>query len=75
MCDLIAHWETAMVRLTPQQLQDLNDELTVLTKQQSDARLMEVFVGMTKGETEAFELRQERISRIHIILSDHDAKR
>lgn len=65
-----------MGRLSPKQLQDLSDELAAaLTKQQSDARLTEVFVGMTKEEIEAFNLRQERISKIHIIFSDHDAKR
>lgn len=66
---------TRMGRLSPKQLQELSDELAALTKQQSDARLTEVFVGMTKDEIEAFNLRQERISRIYIIFSDHDAKR
>ena len=36
---------------------------------------MEVFIRMTKAEIEAFDLRQERISKIHVILSEHDAKR
>ena len=58
-----------------QQLNDLSDELSALIKQQSDARLMEVFIRMTKAEIEAFDLRQERISKIHVILSEHDAKR
>jgi hypothetical protein len=44
-------------------------------KQQSDARLLEVFIRMTRQEIEAFDLRTQRISQIHVILSDHDAKR
>lgn len=44
-------------------------------KQQSDARLTEVFVGMTQQDIKAFDLRSERISKIHVILSEHDAKR
>jgi len=64
-----------MGRLDPQQLKELSDELAFLTKQQSDARLMEVFVGMTKQEIDDFDLRTQRISRIHVLLSDHDAKR
>lgn len=62
-------------RLNPQQLQDLGDELAALTKQQSDARLTEVYIRMTPQEIKAFDLRAERISQIHIILSEHDAKR
>ena len=62
-------------RLTQQQVRDLRDELAALTKQQSDASRMEAFVRMNKPEIEAFDLRTERISKIHIILSDHDAKR
>ena len=54
---------------------DLSDELAALTKQQSDARLTEIFIRMTEAEIKAFDLRKERISRIHIILSEHDAKR
>ena len=46
-----------------------------LMKQQHDARLTEVFVRMTPQEIKAFDLRAERISRIHVILSEHDAKR
>ncbi|HET9305437.1 MAG TPA: hypothetical protein VFO46_05360 [Candidatus Sulfotelmatobacter sp.] len=64
-----------MTRLNQQQLQELSDELAALTKQQSDARLSEVFVGMTKNEIEAFDLRKQRISKIYAILSEHDAKR
>lgn len=62
-------------RLTQQQLRDLSDELAMLVKQQSDARLLEVYVRMTKPEIEAFDLRTQRISKIHVILSEHDAKR
>ena len=62
-------------RLNPQQLKHLSDELANLTKQQSDARLTEEFVRMTPAEIKAFDLRAERISKIHVILSEHDAKR
>lgn len=62
-------------RLNSRQLQDLSSELAALTKQQSDARLTEVFIRMTEQEIKAFDLRTERISRIHVILSEHDAKR
>lgn len=62
-------------RLTSQQLKDLSDQLSALMKQQHDARLTEVFVRMTPQEVKAFDLRTERISKIHIILSEHDAKR
>ena len=62
-------------RLNTQQLKDLSDELAALVKQQSDARLLEVFIRMTQQEIEAFDRRTERISKIHVILSEHDAKR
>ena len=62
-------------RLTPQQLQELSDELAALSQQQSDARMMEVFVHMTPQEIEDFDLRTERISKIHVLLSEHDANR
>jgi hypothetical protein len=62
-------------RLNSQQLKDLSDELAALSKLQSDARLTEVYVGMTPQEIKAFDLRAERISQIHVILSEHDAKR
>jgi hypothetical protein len=62
-------------RLTSQQLKELSDELAALMKQQSDARLTEVYIRMTKDEIQAFDLRAERISKIHVILSEHDAKR
>jgi len=61
-------------RLTTQQLKDLNDELVILTKQQSDARLTEVFIRMNQKEIDAFDLREERISKIHVLLSEHDTK-
>lgn len=64
-----------MSRLNSQQLKDLTDELASLMKQQSDARLIEVFVRMTAEEIKAFDFRAERISKIHVILSEHDAKR
>jgi hypothetical protein len=63
------------VRLDPQQLQELSDELAALVKQQSDARLTEVYVRMNQQEIKAFDLRAQRISKIHVILSEHDAKR
>jgi len=62
-------------RLNSQQLRDLSDELAALTKQQSDARLTEVFIRMTTEEINAFNLRRERISQIHVLLGEHDAKR
>jgi hypothetical protein len=62
-------------RFDTKQLKDLSDELATLTKQQSDARLREVFIPMSKKEIEAFDLRTQRISKIHVILSEHDAKR
>ena len=64
-----------MALLNSQQLNALTDELATLMKQQSDARLMEVFIRMNEAEIEAFDIRQERISKIHVILSEHDAKR
>jgi hypothetical protein len=64
-----------MSRLNAQQLRDLSDELTALTKQQSEARLLEVFTRMNEQEVKAFELGAQRISQIHVILSEHDAKR
>jgi hypothetical protein len=62
-------------RLSAEKLKDLSDELVALTKQQSDARLGEVFIPMSKKEIEAFDLRTQRISKIYVILSEHDAKR
>jgi len=62
-------------RLNSQQLRDLSDELAALTKQQSDARLTEVFIRMTTEEINAFNRRRERISQIYVLLGEHDAKR
>ena len=62
-------------RLNERQLKALSDELATLMKQQSDARLTDVFIRMSQKEIDAFDLRQERISKIHVILSEHDAKR
>jgi hypothetical protein len=62
-------------RLNSKQLQDLSDELAALTKRQFDARMLEVFIPMSKKEIEAFDLRTQRISHIHVLLSEHDAKR
>jgi hypothetical protein len=62
-------------RLNSQQLEELSEELASFAKQQSDARLNEVFIPMSPQEIKAFDLRTERISKIHIILSEHDAKR
>lgn len=63
-----------MGRLNSKQLQDLRDELTSLMKQQSEARLTEEFISMNQKEIRAFDLRTERISHIHVILSEQDAK-
>ena len=62
-------------RLNEQQLQELSNELAALTKQQSDARLTEVYIHMTPEEIKAFDLRTERTSKIYVILHEHDAKR
>jgi hypothetical protein len=62
------------MRLNSQQLKDLSDELFALMKQQTDARSTEVFVRMTSEEIRAFDLRAERISKIHAVLGEHDAK-
>jgi hypothetical protein len=62
-------------RLNTLQLRDLSDELASLMKQQSDARLLEVFIRMNEKEIRAFDRRSDRISKIHIILREHDTKR
>lgn len=64
-----------MTKLDSKQLQDLTDELAALSRQQYDARRNEVFVGMTPQETKTYDHRAERISRIHIILSEHGGRR
>lgn len=67
--------EKASLRLNQHELRDLTSELESLTKQQSNARIGEIFIGMTQTEIEAFDRRKARISQIYIILSNHDAKR
>lgn len=62
-------------RLNSQELKDLSDELAALSRQQSDARLLEVCIRMTDEEIKAFDIRTQRISQIHVILSEHDSKR
>jgi hypothetical protein len=62
-------------RLNTQQLKELSDELAALSKQQYDARQNEIFFRMTEEEIKAFDLRKERISKIHVTLSEHDTKR
>jgi hypothetical protein len=62
-------------RLNSQELKDLSDELAALAKQQSDARLLEVYIRMTDEEIKAFDIRTQRISQIHVILNEHDSKR
>jgi hypothetical protein len=64
-----------MPRLNSQQLDDLSNELAALVKRQCDARLTEVFVRMTEQEIRDFDLRKERISKIYVILNEHDARR
>ena len=62
-------------RLTVEDLKALNDELAALTKQQHDARVLAVYVRMTPQEIKDFETRKARISRIQVILTNHDSKR
>lgn len=62
-------------KLNLQELNELTDELAVLMKQQSDARLTEDFVRMNPKEIDDFDLRTQRIYQIHVILSEHDARR
>ena len=62
-------------KLNSQQLNELTDELAVLMKQQSDDRLTQVFIRMNQKEIDAFDLRAKRIYQIHVILSEHAAKR
>lgn len=61
-------------KLNSQQFNELTDELAVLMRQQSDARLTEVFVRMNQKEIDAFDLRTQRIYQIHVILSEHDSR-
>jgi hypothetical protein len=62
-------------RLNAKQLKDLSDELIILTKQQSDARLTEVFIRMSPQEIEDFDNRKARISHIYAVLWKHDSQR
>lgn len=62
-------------RLNAQQLKDLSDELAAMSKQQSDSRLAEVFIRMSPKEIAEFDGRKGRISRIYVILSNHDERR
>lgn len=64
-----------MGRLDSKQLKELRDELVSLMQQQSDATLNEVFIPMSQQEVKAFDLRTERISKIHVVLSEDDSKR
>jgi hypothetical protein len=60
-------------RLSAQQLTDLNVELAHLSKQQAGARETEIYVRMTPQETKDFYTRRHRISRIQVLLANHDA--
>jgi len=62
-------------RLNAQELKDLSDELADLSQKQSDARQTEVYIRMTPQEIKDFDTRRDRISRIYVILSNHDSKR
>ena len=62
-------------RLNAQEIKDLSDELAALAKKQSDARETEVYIRMTPQEIKDFDNRQDRISRIYVILANHDSKR
>ena len=64
-----------MALLNSQQLNALSDELAALMRQQSDALQMGVFIRMSQAEIDAFDLRQKRISKINVLLSEHAAKR
>ena len=62
-------------RLTSKQLKDLSAELAALSKQQSDARELEIFIRMTPQENEYYDARRNRISAIFVLLSNHDTQR
>jgi hypothetical protein len=61
-------------RLDSNQLLELGEELKSLKKKQRVTRSLAVYVGMSPGEAIDFDSRQERISRICAILSQHDLK-
>lgn len=62
-------------RLDANQLQGLREEVASLEKQQDEARRTEIYIPMTPQEAADFESRQERISRIWVILSEHGFSR
>ena len=58
-------------RLSSDQLRELKGELDSLSKQQDQSRRAEIYIPMTPQEAVDFESRQERISQIWVILSEH----
>jgi hypothetical protein len=58
-------------RLSSDQLRELKEELDSLSKQQDQSRRAEIYIPMTPQEAVDFESRQERISQIWVILSEH----
>jgi hypothetical protein len=62
-------------RLSTEQLSELREELRSLNKQQDDSKELQMFVSPSKKEAADYEARQERISHIHVILSEHDIRR
>lgn len=61
-------------RLSAEQVKSLTDELETLTKQQSDARELEIYVRPTSKDLKCFDARQERISAISIALRNTKAQ-
>jgi hypothetical protein len=61
-------------RLSAQQIKTLTDELEALTKQQADARELEIYVRATSKDLKDFNARQERISAISIALRNTKAE-
>jgi len=59
-------------RLTAKELKDLSDELARLAKKQSDARQTEIYIRMTPEEIKDFDHRKHCISRIYVLLNQHD---
>ena len=62
-------------KLNAQEIKELSDELAALAKKQSDARQTEVYIRMTPQEIKDFDQRKDRISRIYVLLDNHDSKR
>ena len=58
-------------RLDAKQLRELREEVAALSNEQDEARRTEIYIPMTPLEAADFESRQERISRIWVILSEH----